>query len=326
MGAGSHTINNCALEYLAVWEGGHTHSYGAVTKAPTCTEQGYTTYTCDCGESYVDAYVDALGHTWADSSAVIKECTLCGQVEGGYRIDVEAQEVWIDGAKYSAREDSKGKFVQLEDTDAAVLTVYSYNDAGAEDPHTQYPTGMQGWLLSFTDGAYTAEHVPEFDNLLQYGGSSIRVTGIKGIRMITGIDKALRNALLDGTLGYTLLEYGTCVAWTAALEDAPLVLEEEQTLWNCAYRQGEADPIFADTGDTIQYTNVLVGFTDDQLGQNLTLRPYMILEDGEGEQITIYGGCIVRSIGYIAKQNQDAFAEGTKADAYIEDIISKVYG
>ena len=32
---------------------------------PTCTEQGYTTHTCTrCGDSYVDTYVDALGHKW----------------------------------------------------------------------------------------------------------------------------------------------------------------------------------------------------------------------------------------------------------------------
>ncbi len=40
----------------------HTHDYESVVTAPTCTEQGYTTYTCDCGDSYVDNYVDATGH------------------------------------------------------------------------------------------------------------------------------------------------------------------------------------------------------------------------------------------------------------------------
>ncbi len=38
------------------------HSYVAVVTAPTCTEQGYTTHTCHCGDTYVDTYVDALGH------------------------------------------------------------------------------------------------------------------------------------------------------------------------------------------------------------------------------------------------------------------------
>ena len=68
----------------------HTHSYKDVVTAPTCTDKGYTTHTCACGDSYVDTYVDALGHTW-DSGKVTKQptetetgvktytCTRCGE-------------------------------------------------------------------------------------------------------------------------------------------------------------------------------------------------------------------------------------------------------
>ena len=52
----------------------HEHSYTAVVTAPTCTEKGYTTHTCSCGDSYVDTYVDALGHAW-DSGTVTKQPT-----------------------------------------------------------------------------------------------------------------------------------------------------------------------------------------------------------------------------------------------------------
>ncbi len=70
----------------------HEHSYTAVVTPPTCTEKGYTTHTCACGESYVDTYVDALGHSW-DSGTVTKEptatetgirtftCTHCGETK-----------------------------------------------------------------------------------------------------------------------------------------------------------------------------------------------------------------------------------------------------
>ena len=35
---------------------------------PTCTEQGYTTYTCaNCGHTYQDGFTDALGHDFDDS-------------------------------------------------------------------------------------------------------------------------------------------------------------------------------------------------------------------------------------------------------------------
>ena len=68
----------------------HTHSYKDVVTAPTCTEKGYTTHTCSCGDSYVDTYTDALGHAW-DNGKVTKEptetetgvktftCTRCGE-------------------------------------------------------------------------------------------------------------------------------------------------------------------------------------------------------------------------------------------------------
>ena len=52
----------------------HEHSYTAVVTAPTCTEKGYTTHTCSCGDSYVDTYVDALGHAW-DNGKVTKPAT-----------------------------------------------------------------------------------------------------------------------------------------------------------------------------------------------------------------------------------------------------------
>ena len=51
------------------------HAYEAVVTEPTCIEQGYTTYTCSvCGHSYVDDYVDALGHNYVDGA-----CTRCGE-------------------------------------------------------------------------------------------------------------------------------------------------------------------------------------------------------------------------------------------------------
>jgi len=42
----------------------HSHAYESVITPPTCTEQGYTTYTCACGDSYIADYVAATGHAW----------------------------------------------------------------------------------------------------------------------------------------------------------------------------------------------------------------------------------------------------------------------
>ena len=42
------------------------HAETAAITAPTCTEEGFTTYTCDlCGTSRTDDFVDALGHSYS---------------------------------------------------------------------------------------------------------------------------------------------------------------------------------------------------------------------------------------------------------------------
>ena len=84
--------------------------------------------------------------------------------------------------------------------------------------------------------------------------------------------------------------------------------------------------MFATSGNLTQYTNVLVGFTNDQCKDDIAMRPYIILEDAEGEQFTLYGGTIYRSIGYIAYQNRNAFQPGTAAYNYVWEIIHHVYG
>ena len=56
----------------------HTHSYEATVTNPTCTEGGYTTYTCRCGDSYIANYTDALGHDY-DVVVTAPTCT-----EDGY--------------------------------------------------------------------------------------------------------------------------------------------------------------------------------------------------------------------------------------------------
>lgn len=46
------------------WVSDHNHTYVTSTVAPTCSEKGYTLYTCSCGYSYKDNYIDALGHNY----------------------------------------------------------------------------------------------------------------------------------------------------------------------------------------------------------------------------------------------------------------------
>ena len=77
---------------VKVASGAHVHSCTSVVTAPSCTEKGYTTHTCTCGDSYVDSYTDALGHSygaWKQTKAPTctekgmetRTCTRCNASE-----------------------------------------------------------------------------------------------------------------------------------------------------------------------------------------------------------------------------------------------------
>lgn len=69
------------------------HSYEAVVTPPTCTEDGYTTHTCHCGDSYVDSHVDATGHNFEDRICIncgeADEKQIPGDIDGNETVDVE---------------------------------------------------------------------------------------------------------------------------------------------------------------------------------------------------------------------------------------------
>ena len=53
----------------------HVHSYSETVVEPTCTTRGYTLHECACGDSYIDGYVELLGHSFGEW-IVTKEATV----------------------------------------------------------------------------------------------------------------------------------------------------------------------------------------------------------------------------------------------------------
>ena len=60
------------------------HDYKNAVTPPTCSEKGYTTHTCHCGDSYVDSYVSAPGHSTVVDKAVMPTCYSTGLTEGSH--------------------------------------------------------------------------------------------------------------------------------------------------------------------------------------------------------------------------------------------------
>lgn len=72
------TIYNNASNKTVYAQWTCTHNYIAVVTSPTCTEKGYTTYTCsECGDSYIGDYVDVLEHSYKVTATCSGKITYC---------------------------------------------------------------------------------------------------------------------------------------------------------------------------------------------------------------------------------------------------------
>ena len=75
------------------------HDIEAIVTAPTCTELGYTTYTClVCGEKYVDeaSWVPALGHDFVNG-----DCSRCDETLTSKFEDVPAGAFYFDPVEWA---------------------------------------------------------------------------------------------------------------------------------------------------------------------------------------------------------------------------------
>ncbi len=73
-----HVCRDCGYSYKSDFTEPYGHTITSETVAPTCTEQGYTTFACHCGYGYVTDYVEPLGHD-LDGTVTAPTCT-----ENGY--------------------------------------------------------------------------------------------------------------------------------------------------------------------------------------------------------------------------------------------------
>ena len=107
------------------------HSYESTVTAPTCTENGYTTHTCHCGDTYTDSSVDALGHKY-ESVVTAPTCT-----EGGYTTHTcsVCDDTYTDG-ETAATGHKYGEWEVSEETEATIE--YTRACACGEEEHKTY--------------------------------------------------------------------------------------------------------------------------------------------------------------------------------------------
>ena len=115
------------------------HHHNAVVTAPTCTEKGYTTHTCACGDSYVDSYTDALGHSYKNGT-----CTRCGAADPNYKPAPKAPELKITTSAgkpkiYWNAVDGAAKYWVYRSTDGKT---FNYYDSTTKTSYTNSSTSI----------------------------------------------------------------------------------------------------------------------------------------------------------------------------------------
>ena len=117
-------------------EAPHEHSYTTVITAPTCTEGGYTTYTCACGESYITDETPALGHEWKGTG-----CIRCDAKRNNPFIDVKENDYFIDPVLWAVDEGitsgvGNNRFGSEMSCTRAQVVTFLWRAAGSPAPET----------------------------------------------------------------------------------------------------------------------------------------------------------------------------------------------
>lgn len=104
----------------------HAHYYTQKIVEPTCFAKGYTIYTCSCGDSYKDDFVDTINHNFDNY-----ECIACGVNPFDYYVE------WIKGNgtfnenHYEFKYPNITNIDGLENTEIKVL-YYPHRDTSVE--------------------------------------------------------------------------------------------------------------------------------------------------------------------------------------------------
>ena len=118
---------------LTVEEGEHIHNHEKIVMPPTCTEDGYTIYLCECGDTYVADETDPLGHDFEDG-----KCKVCEELDPDYVVGTAAIKAENDAV-----------------TGKPVLTWEATENAAKYDVYSRvYKTGSYEKIATVTDTRY----------------------------------------------------------------------------------------------------------------------------------------------------------------------------
>ena len=166
------------------------HDYDAVVTDPTCEADGYTTYTCACGDSYVETDTDSkLGHTYGTLIAKVEadctndgkeahyECSVCHKFFDAEKNEVAEDSLVIAGGhKYVGTECSECHAIK-ENKAVATFEFGANGDASNDGTSkTSYSETNGGYTLTLTNmtNMYTGARDDKGNSTIKGGTSSAK--------------------------------------------------------------------------------------------------------------------------------------------------------
>ena len=108
----------------------HRHEYNAVEVEPTCTEGGYTAYTCECGKSFKTEEAP-FGHSYR-----LGVCTVCGEADPDFDGDV------TDDCDTHTDTNNDGYCDYCDEYVIVIIDIYGINDLHGKASATDSQPGI----------------------------------------------------------------------------------------------------------------------------------------------------------------------------------------
>ena len=141
------------------------HSYTSVVIAPTCTTNGYTTYTCACGDTYTANETNAFGHNEIVDEAVEATCTKAGLTEGSHcdvcgEVLVAQEELSAIGHQFSEWSETKAPSYLADGEEIRVCSICNESETRPIEaliPDKTYSNEETDVSISVSDETYSGE-------------------------------------------------------------------------------------------------------------------------------------------------------------------------
>ena len=210
------------------WVTDHTHSYTSSVVAPTCTDQGYTLYTCACGNSYKDNYVAAKGHNHSATSVTAPTCTEQGYTTytcecGDSYKDNYVAALGHEFGEFVFENSSKSHVAACSVCGATEAENCTFGESVVVKEATMDKPGVAEYTCSVCGGAYQSEFVFRISGA---GRSETAIAAAEELKEVLGIEKFDTIILASGE-GFADALAGS---YLAVKKDAPILLVRKTTI------------------------------------------------------------------------------------------------